>query len=88
MLSISRWTIGIGIHWWSVPIQVVLMPGLSDASYRWIETPLRKGNWVGKRWKTLMVGGDVLVTLSGGLVVHGKPLKRSFYLGDKSQESE
>ena len=57
VLSISRWT--IGIHWWSVPFQVALMLGLAIASYRWVETPLRKGNWFGKRWKTLVVGGGV-----------------------------
>ena len=80
VLSISRWT--IGIHWWSVPFQVALMLGLAIASYRWIETPLRKGNWFGKRWKTLVVGGGVLVTLSGGLVALGKPLKGRLYTSD------
>ena len=45
VLAISRWT--IGIHWWSVPFQIALMLGLAIASYRWIETPLRKGNWFG-----------------------------------------
>ena len=79
VLSISRWT--IGIHWWSVPFQVALMLGLAIASYRWIETPLRNGNWFGKRWKTLAVGGGILVTLSGGLVALGKPLKGSLYTG-------
>ena len=79
VLSISRWT--IGIHWWSVPFQVALMLGLAVASYRWIETPLRKGNWFGRRWKTLVVGGGVLVTLSGGLVALGKPLKGKIYAG-------
>jgi len=56
VLSISRWT--IGIHWWSVPLQVVLMFALAIASYRWIETPLRNGNWFGKRWMTLAVAGS------------------------------
>jgi len=82
VLSISRWT--IGIHWWSVPFQIALMLGLAVASYRYIETPLRKGNWFEKRWKTLVVGGGVLVTLSGGLVALGKPLKGKFYAGNKS----
>ncbi|QNI97113.1 acyltransferase family protein [Synechococcus sp. RS9902] len=86
VLSISRWT--IGIHWWSVPFQVAVMLCMAVTSYRWIETPLRKGNWHGKRWKTLVLGGGVLVTLSGGLVVLGKQLKGSFYLGDKSDESK
>ena len=80
VLSISRWT--IGIHWWSVPLQIALMLGLAIASYRWIETPLRKGNWFGRRWKTLIVGGGVLVALSGGLVALGKPLKAKLYTGD------
>ena len=80
VLSISRWT--IGIHWWSVPFQVALMLGLAIASYRWIETPLRKGNWFGKRWKTVMVGGGVLVIVSGGLVALGKPLKGKLNTSD------
>ena len=80
VLSISRWT--IGIHWWSVPIQVALMLGLAIASYRWIETPLRKGNWFGKRWKTLVVGGGVLVTVSGGLVALHEALKGKLFLGN------
>ena len=79
VLSISRWT--IGIHWWSVLLQVALMFGLAFTSYRWIETPLRKGNWFGKRWKTLVASGGVLVTLSGGIVALGKPLKGKLYTG-------
>jgi len=81
VLSISRWT--IGIHWWSVPLQIALMLALAVASYRWIETPLRKSNWFGKRWKTLVVGTGVLVTLSGGLVALSKPLKGKLYAGKK-----
>ena len=79
VLSISRWT--IGIHWWSVPFQVALMLGLAIASYRWIETPLRKGNWFGKRWKTLVIGSGVLVAVSGGMVALGKPLKGKLFTG-------
>ncbi|QNJ01469.1 acyltransferase family protein [Synechococcus sp. A15-62] len=80
VLSISRWT--IGIHWWSVPFQVALMLGLAVASYKWIETPLRKGNWFGKRWKTLVVGGGVLITVSGGIISLGKLLNKNLYLGN------
>jgi len=86
VLSISRWT--IGIHWWSVPFQVALMFGLAFASYRYIETPLRKGNWFGKRWKTLAVGGGVLITLSGGLIALGKSLNQVLYLGEESKQKE
>ncbi len=52
IISISRWT--IGIHWWSVPFQIALMFGLAIASYRYIETPLRKQIWFERRWKTLV----------------------------------
>jgi len=81
VLSISRWT--IGIHWWSIPFQIALMSGLAIASYRYIETPLRKGNWFGKRWKTIVVGGGVLVTLSSGLIALGKPLKGKLFIGNQ-----
>ena len=80
VLSISRWT--IGIHWWSVPFQVALMLILAIISYRWIETPLRKSTWFGKRWKTLTAGGGVLVALSGGLFALSKIPDGVFYRGD------
>ena len=80
VLSISRWT--IGIHWWSVPFQVILMLGLAICSYKYIETPLRKGNWLGERWKTFMVGGGTLVTLSGCLIALGKTPNEIWYLGN------
>ncbi|MCP9814986.1 acyltransferase family protein [Synechococcus lacustris] len=72
VLSISRWT--IGIHWWSVPFQVALMLGLAVASYQWIETPLRKHNWFGKRWATLTIGGLVVIATSGSIYLVRKGL--------------
>lgn len=45
--------------------------------------PLRKGNWFGKRWKTLIVGGGILVTISGCLIALGKPLKGRLFIGKK-----
>lgn len=39
VLSISRWT--IGIHLWTIPIQIVLMLALAIASYEFIEVPFR-----------------------------------------------
>ena len=83
VLSISRWT--VGIHWWSVPFQVALMFGFAIASYRYIETPLRKGHWFGKRWKTLVLGGGVIVILSGGVFALKESLKEKIYLGKESK---
>ena len=82
VLSISRWT--IGIHWWSVPFQVALMLGLAVTSFKWIETPLRKGNWFGSRWKTYIVGGGVLITLSWSIVNFYRYGKEIIYLGENN----
>ena len=95
VLSISRWTIGINL--WTVTFQVILIFVLAITSYRYVETPLRRGSWFGKRWKTLtvsigvllalfgglatLVGGGVLLTLSRGLIVLGKPLSEKLYTG-------
>lgn len=81
VLAISRWT--IGIHWWSVPFQTALMIILAYASYRWIESPIRKGNLFDKRWKTLTFGGGLLVMMSGGLTILGKSEKSLIYTGNK-----
>lgn len=78
VLSISRWT--IGIHWWTVPFQVTLILCLAVASNRWIETPLRNGNWFGKRWKTLAIGGGTLFVVSLLLLMLGKS-KNLIYTG-------
>ena len=39
VLSISRLT--IGVHWWSVPLQIALLIALALLSYKFIETPFR-----------------------------------------------
>jgi peptidoglycan/LPS O-acetylase OafA/YrhL len=44
VLVISRWT--IGIHWWSVPLQLGLMLGLAILSYRYVEAPCRHAPWL------------------------------------------
>ena len=84
VLSISRWT--IGIHWWSVPLQIALIFGLAIGSYQWIEMPLRKGSLLGKRWKTLVFGGGIIVLLSSSIIALGKPFKGKLYTGNKQNE--
>ncbi|GBF55295.1 hypothetical protein N0824_03172 [Microcystis sp. 0824] len=54
VLSLSRWT--IGIHWWSMLLQLALMLLLSIASYRYVETPLRRSDWSVARWKSIGYG--------------------------------
>ncbi len=81
VLSISRWT--IGIHWWSIPFQLALIFFLSFASYKWIESPLRKSSWFGKRWKNLMGVMFVILSIYMNLILLGKPLKGKLFIGNQ-----
>lgn len=54
VLAISRWT--VGVHWWTVPIQLALIFVIAIASYRWIETPFRRSSWSPLRFKTIGYG--------------------------------
>jgi len=81
VLSISRWT--IGIHWWSVPFQFALILGLAIASYKYIETPVRKGNAFCTPMKSIVFGGVVILSLSGILIVLDRPLKGQLYTGKR-----
>lgn len=82
ILSISRWT--IGIHWWSIPFQIILIFVFARYSYKWIETPLRKKIWFVQRSKLLVSSGGLLALFSGSLVVLNKPFQENFYTGAKS----
>ena len=85
ILSISRWT--IGIHWWSIPFQVALMWSIAMASYRYIETPLRQGNWFGKRLRTIMVGSGLIIVSSLGIYFIRK-ISTNLYLKSSSPRTE
>lgn len=54
ILCLSRWT--IGFHWWSIPIQLVVMLSLAVISYRYIETPLRSAKWGSTHQRSLGIG--------------------------------
>jgi len=69
VISLSRWT--IGIHAWSVPFQLLLILGLAELSYRWIEIPfnsqpssakpldskpLDSKPWAGANRRSLLIG--------------------------------
>ena len=83
VLSISRWT--IGIHFWTLPLQFALILGLAIASFRFIETPLREGKFFNEKWKTLTMGGGILLIVSS-LISMGKIFSHQVYLGKSSSE--
>ena len=67
VLSLGRWT--VGIHWWSAPIQAVLMLAAAVASYHYVERPLRRAEWSAQSWKTISYGAGGLVTAAAIILV-------------------
>jgi SGNH domain (fused to AT3 domains) len=66
VLSISRWT--IGVHWWSIPVQIGLILCLAAASYGLVERPLRRAQWSSSKLVTIGLGVTTLV-ISGGVIL-------------------
>jgi peptidoglycan/LPS O-acetylase OafA/YrhL len=83
VLSISRWT--IGIHWWSVPLQVALMVLMAIASYKWIETPIRTSSLFRERFKTIASGIGVLFGVSCILFAYSRTENTILYLMSRTR---
>ena len=81
VLAISRWT--IGIHWWSIPLQIGLIFILSLASYKWIEIPFRKSNWLEKKLNIFLLGGGLIISVACTLIALEKPLKGKLFMGSQ-----
>ena len=81
ILSISQYT--IGIHWWSIPIQLSIIYYLSLFSYKYIETPFRRKVWADYKWMTIMKGLFIINLSALTLIVLDKSLKTKVFLGDK-----
>lgn len=84
VLTISRLT--IGIHWWTVPFQIVLMLMMAIGSFRWVERPFRSRRWLSKRWPLLPGGIGALILTMIVLISFGI-FKRRLYTGDYSYEN-
>jgi peptidoglycan/LPS O-acetylase OafA/YrhL len=79
VLSISRWT--IGIHWWSVPIQVGLMLLLAFGSYNWIEKPIR--NLRNPNRKSVF-GVGIVAILTSAPTIRLLGSDKNMYIGERS----
>lgn len=80
IISLSLWT--TGLHWWLIPIQTMLIWGLADFSYRYIEYPLRHATWTNSGLTTIAVGGCVSAAVVVILAIIGKPLRGHLYTGN------
>jgi hypothetical protein len=67
VISISRWT--IGIHWWTVPVQIIIMLAFAQASYRFVEQPLRHASWGVGKWQTIGYGSLISVGAAMALIL-------------------
>jgi peptidoglycan/LPS O-acetylase OafA/YrhL len=86
VLCISRWT--IGIHWWSVPIQVGLMLLLSLWTFKWIETPMRQAKWANRKYQSVIYGFLSILAAAALLKGVGTGGANKLFLGDHSRERE
>lgn len=66
VICLARWT--IGLDGWRLPLLLLLMIGSAEASYHWIENPLRKSGWSKDTSDTLLRAGGVTAVLGGLLV--------------------
>ena len=85
VLSISRWT--IGIHWWSVPLQIGLMMVLATSSYKWVETSFRKKTGIINKRNVFVYGIGTPIILSAALKGVLLPSHHYLYLGGKQTKS-
>ena len=83
VLSLSRWT--IGIHWWTVPLQIALMVLLASFSYQYVETYCRRANWSVNSWRTIMYGMAASTGAAGLLIGLVKIPGLSLYVGQKPE---
>ncbi len=63
VLYVSWWT--VGVHWWTIPVQLGAMFGLAAATFRYVESPLRRIEW------TPTPSGSVALGLVANLLVAG-----------------
>jgi peptidoglycan/LPS O-acetylase OafA/YrhL len=54
VIAFSR--LSIGIYWWTIPFQALLMACLAYASYRYVELPLRRLRWTKNNLSTIAAG--------------------------------
>jgi len=83
VLSLSRWT--IGIHWWTIPFQILLMVGLAYSSYRWVETPLRVRAWSEKASSSFLYGALGIAFTAAWIGLLAAPLKGRLFLGKRNE---
>ena len=83
VIAFSR--LSIGISWWTIPFQVLLMAVLAIASYRYVESPLRKLRWSRGDGSTIAIG--IAALMAGAiLLLTLRQFSDQMYLGKFKSE--
>ena len=82
VLSISRLT--IGLHWWSVPFQIILIVCLAHLSYQFVELPFRNKRWSIKSPYPMVFGLGALFGAVSTLQFLKSGFSEKLYLGRSS----
>lgn len=85
VIALSR--LSVGIHWWTVPFQLMLIAVLGLFSYLLVESPLRRLRWSPFDSRIVAIGAGGLITGAMILVVIDRGLSDRLYLG-KFRESD
>jgi len=67
VLVLSRWT--VGIHAWTIPIQVGLILATASLSHHLVEKPLRHSNWPSTNLQTVLYGVGGMLSGSAIMLV-------------------
>jgi len=82
VISISYLT--VGIHWWSLPFQLIVVYILSLFSFNYIENPLRKKSWALKKIQIIINALFILLFSAISIFVLDSRFKKLIYLGDEN----
>ncbi len=83
VLVMSRWSIGITP--WTIPFQVLLIVLLAKISFHAVETPLRKGKWLGGRALSLVYAAIASAASACFLILLGSFLADRLFLGRRNE---
>lgn len=76
----ARWT--IGLHWWTIPVLIILILLFAEASYRFVENPLRMSSW-GSGPATIGISAALLGIAWLAIIMLYQPFHSRLYLGKR-----
>ena len=81
IISISRLT--IGVQWWTIPIQLILIFVFAVISYKFIEKPIRNNKAIFSKKKNIFIAAVSSLALSSLWLTYLLKFNQSIYIGNK-----